>query len=97
MLTLAEKFAVERFQQLRIPAIYKLDDTDNLLYAEHVNFDLCEMLLRGKKVSKEYVQEEIKQFSVFLKQSTILDFDDYEKEYFKLLVEVVKIFITHNL
>ena len=39
----------------------------------------------------------VTKFSVFLEQSTILDFDDYEKEYFKLLIEVVKIFITHNL
>ncbi|MBQ7915075.1 MAG: hypothetical protein IJZ28_03965 [Clostridia bacterium] len=97
MITSAEKVVVERFQQLRIPSFYKVDDTDNLLYVEHVNYDLCEMLLRSKKVSKEYVQNEIEEYSAFLSQSSILNFDDDEKEYFKLLIEVVNIFIIHNL
>ena len=97
MITSAEKILVERFQQLTIPPIYKMDDTDNLLYVEHVNYDLCGMLLRSKKVSKEYVQNEIEEYSAFLSQSSILNFDDDEKEYFKLLIEVVNIFIIHNL
>ncbi|MBQ8433831.1 MAG: hypothetical protein IJX23_03380 [Clostridia bacterium] len=97
MVTDSEKLIIKKFQKIRIPSIYKMDDTDNLLYVEHVNFDLCEMLLRGKKVSKEYVQNEIEEYSVFLSQSAILDFNDVEKEYFKLLIEVVNIFIINNL
>lgn len=44
MLTNNEKIVIKEFQQTRIPSVYKLDDTDNILYIEHVDFDLCNML-----------------------------------------------------
>lgn len=97
MITDAEKQMIKKFKKLSIPVIYKLDDTDNILYVEHVDFDLCKTLLRGKKVSKEVVQNEIENYSTFLAQSSILEFDAYTKEYFKLLIEIVNMFINYNL
>ena len=97
MLTDCEKTIIKRFQQTRIPARYKLDDTDNILYIEHVDFDLCYILLQGKKVNKEYVQNEIKKYSIFLSQISILNYSEDEKTHLKLLIEVVDIFIKYNL
>ena len=45
-----EKELIKRFRETRIPLIFKIDKTDNILYIEHVDFDLCNMLLKGKKV-----------------------------------------------
>ncbi len=97
MLTNDEKIILKEFQQTRIPLVYKYDDTDNILYIEHVDFDLCDMLLKNKKVSKEYVQNEIKEFARFLTQLDVSNHDNNQKKYLYLLIEVVNIFIKNNL
>jgi len=99
MLTNNEKIIIKEFQQTRIPSVYKFDDTDNILYIEHVDFDLCDMLLNNKKANKEYVQVELKEFAKFLSQLDILnyDYDNDAKKYLNLLFEVVGIFIKNNL
>ncbi len=79
MLTNNEKIVIKEFRQTRIPLVYKLDDTDNILYIEHVDFDLCDMLLRNEKVSNEYVQNELKEFAKFLTQLNIKNYDNDEK------------------
>ena len=68
MLTNNEKIIIKEFRQTRIPSAHKYDDTDNILYIEHVDFDLCDILLKNKKVSNEYVQNELKEFANFLTQ-----------------------------
>ena len=50
MLTDNEKIVIKQFQKTSIPSVYKLDDTDNILYIEHVDFDLCNLLLKNKKI-----------------------------------------------
>ena len=97
MLTNNEKLLLKKFQNTRIPSVYKFDDTDNILYIEHVDFDLCKMLLKGKNVSKEYVQNEIKDFVLFLSQLNVLNYDDVDRDYLNLLIDVVNIFIKNNL
>ena len=97
MLTNNEKIIIKEFKDSRIPSIYKFDDTDNILYIEHVDFDLCNMLLIDEKVSNLYVQNELKEFARFLKQLDIKNYDSDAKEYLKLLLEVVNIFIRNNL
>lgn len=97
MLTDNEKKILKKFQQAKIPSVYKLDDTDNILYVEHVDFDLCCMLLKNKKVNNEYVQNEIKAFSIFLSQLDVLTFDRFDRDHLNLLIEVVNIFIKNNL
>ena len=97
MLTNNEKIIIKEFKDSRIPSIYKFDDTDNILYIEHVDFDLCNMLLINEKVSNLYVQNELKEFARFLKQLDIKNYDSDAKKYLKLLLEVVIIFIRINL
>ena len=97
MLTNNEKIIIKEFKDSRIPSIYKFDDTDNILYNEHVDFDLCNMLLINEKVSNLYVQNELKEFARFLKQLDIKNYDSDAKKYLKLLLEVVNIFIRNNL
>lgn len=97
MLTNNEKIIIKEFKDSRIPSIYKFDDTDNILYIEHVDFDLCNMLLIDEKVSNLYVQNELKEFARFLKQLDIKNYDSDAKKYLKLLLEVVNIFIRNNL
>lgn len=96
MLSNDEKIVINEFLQTRIPLTYKCDDTDNILYIEHVDFDLCDMLLKNRKASNEYVQDELKNFAKFLTQLNIKSYDD-DKKYLYLLFEVVNIFITNNL
>ena len=97
MLTDNERKIVKKFQQAKIPSVYKLDDTDNILYVEHVDFDLCCMLIKNKKVNNEYVQNEIKEYAKFLKQLDISNYDNDAKMYLMLLIEVINIFLKNNL
>lgn len=50
MLTDNEKIVIKQFQKTSIPSVYKLDNTDNILYIEHVDFGLCNLLLKNKKI-----------------------------------------------
>ena len=97
MLTNNEKRVIKEFQQTSIPSVYKFDDTDNILYIEHIDFDLCNMLLKNEKVSIEYVQNEIKEYAKFLKQLDISGYDNDAKMYLMLLKEVINIFLKNNL
>lgn len=97
MLTNNEKIVIKDFRQTRIPSTYKFDDTDNILYIEHVDFDLCDILLKNKKVSNDYVQNEFKELAKFLTQLNIKNYDKDDKKYLNLLLEVVSIFIKKNL
>ncbi len=97
MLTDNEKKVIKLFQQTSIPSVYKLDNTDNILYIEHVDFDLCNMLLKNKKASIEYVQNEIKEYARFLKQLDISSYDNDTKKHLILLTEVINIFLRNNL
>lgn len=97
MLTSTELIILKEFQQTRIPSVYKFDNTDNILYVEHVDFDLCDILLKNKKVSKQYVQNEIKEFANFLAQLDVSNFDKDAKKHLYLLIEVVHIFIKSYL
>ena len=97
MLTNNERIVIKDFRQTRIPSSYKVDDTDNILYIEHVDFDLCDILLKNKKVNNDYVQNELKELAKFLTQLNIKNYDKDDKKYLNLLLEVVSIFIKKNL
>ncbi len=87
---------------MRIPSMYKDDLTASILYVEHVDFDLCTMLLKGKKAKKEDVKKEIREFTIFLSDFAgydvlNFDFNEYDREYLNTLIEVVNIYIKYNL
>ena len=108
MLTDNEKIVIKQFQKTSIPSVYKLDDTDNILYIEHVDFDLCNILLKNeldqnlirlknKKMNIEYVQSEFKEYAKFLEQLDISSYDNDAKKYLVLLTEVINTFLRNNL
>ena len=65
MLTSYDKQILREFKQTKIPSIFKLDKTDNILYVEHVDFDLCDLLLRHKKVDSTVIKKELMIFQYF--------------------------------
>ena len=97
MLTDNGKIVIKQFQKTSIPSVYKLDDTDNILYIEHVDFDLCNILLKNKKMNIEYVQSEFKEYAKFLEQLDISSYDNDAKKYLVLLTEVINTFLRNNL
>lgn len=97
MLLDSEILIIKEFKQSKIPSIYKTDNTDNILYVEHVDFDLCNELLKGKKVDYTTIQNEIYMYSNFLSQISIIQFDKEAIEYFKLINSIFEIFLKYNL
>ena len=97
MLTKIEKETLVEFKHTKIPPVFKLDNTDIILYLEHVDFDLCNMLLKNKKATNDYLQEEIKEFSRFLAQLNISNYDDETKKILSLAIKIVLMFIDSNL
>lgn len=55
------------------------------------------MLLKNKKASIEYVQNEFKEYAKFLKQLNISGYDNDAKKYLIILIEVINIFLRNNL
>ena len=45
--TNAERETIEHFKKLKYPAIYKLDDTDNILFIELVDFYVCSFTMKA--------------------------------------------------
>lgn len=95
MLNIEEKRFIKEFLETKIPAIYKLDDTDNILYVEHLYFDICPDLLKGKKMSRENFEKEIKDYSIYLSQINFFDFDLDEIEHFKKINLVFQLLINN--
>ena len=97
MVTHTDKLVIQQFQKTSIPSVYILGDTDTILYIEHVDFDLCNILLKNKKMNIEYVQSEFKEYAKFLEQLDISSYDNDAKKYLVLLTEVINTFLRNNL
>lgn len=96
MLNKSEKDIVLTFKKKNYPNFFKLDNTDNILYIEHVDFDLCDALLKNIKVNIWDVQNELKLYANFLLKLDISACDEETKEYIGFLMQVVTIFINFN-
>lgn len=94
MLTKIEKSIVQEFVNLKIPAIYKFDNTLNILYIEHVLFDICPFLLKNKKREIDICAEK-DAYSNFLAQIVISGFDEEAKRHFNLLRSVMIILFKY--
>jgi hypothetical protein len=87
-----EKELLKHFQKLRIPSIFKTDNTDRILFIEDVDFSICNLLLKGKVISDSIIYKEtIKNCKKFYDDTDIKEFDDYALEYFNLCLQVVEI------
>ena len=51
-----EKERLLKFKDASYPSIYKTDNTDNLLFIEIVDFDVCTYLLEGKQMNEEMIK-----------------------------------------
>lgn len=95
MLTKSEKKIIQEFNNLKIPAIYKLDNTFNILYIEHIHFDICPLLLKNQNQGIN-IDEERVAYSSFLANISISDFDEEAKRHLSLLKSVMSIFFNQN-
>lgn len=87
-----ERAIVECFKKLKYPAIYKLDDTDNILFVERVDFDICSRLLSGKMISDIQYREIIGEYKIFLSQVQLNQFDEYALIHYDILTYIMKLF-----
>lgn len=88
----SEKEIIERFQKLKYPAIYKLDTTDNILFVEIVDFDVCSWLLKGKLISNTLYKEVLKEYKKYLSQVNLECFDEYALMHYNIVIQIMEIF-----
>ena len=90
-----ERQLVTQFKKKSYPSVYKMDETDNILFVEMVDFDVCTMLLQGKMVDKNTYTEITEYYRRFLKSVDQTKFDSYAQEHFRDIVAIMSIFEKH--
>ena len=91
-----EKDIVKRFTMSKYPAIYKLDKTDNILFVETVDFDVCTSLLKGEKMSNNQFTKIMNDYQRYLHQIDFESFDEYAMAHYKDLCGIMEIFKKYN-
>lgn len=87
-----EKELLLKFKNLSYPSIYKTDNTDNILFIEMVDFDVCVYLIKGEEINKQIIEEIMNSYNKFLLQINLDSFDDYTLSHYKMVLEIMKIF-----
>ena len=87
-----EKELLLKFKNSSYPSIYKTDNTDNILFIEMVDFDVCTYLLKGTQINEQIIEEIVKSYKKFLLQIKLDSFDDYALAHYKNVLEIMKIF-----
>lgn len=88
-MTEADQKTLLKFTNLRYPEHYKFDMTDNILFLEFLQYDICPFLLKGKKITPDMMDYLLKQYSTFLAQTEIRTYDKDLVSYIRLVNEVV--------
>lgn len=91
-ITDTEKATIAYFKKLKYPAIYKIDDTDNILFVELVDFDVCSWLLKGQSIDKTQYQQILQKYKNFLEQVKLDSFDEYALMHYNLVIQIMEIF-----
>ena len=94
-MTREEHAIVVKFNDTLIPSVYKLDDTDRILFVEQVYFDVCDVLLQKRKINESYKKEILAEYNRYLDKTRPADFDDYALKHHELLKDVMSIFIKY--
>ena len=94
-ITNAEEETIEHFRKLKYPTIYKLDDTDNILFVELVDFDVCSALLNGKSINNTQYKEILKEYKKYLDQVKLDSFDDYALMHYNIVIQIMEIFLKY--
>ena len=87
-----EKEILLKFKNQSYPSIYKTDATDNILFIETVDFDVCSYLLKEKQMEEQKINEIMNSYQKFLSQVKVDAFDEYALEHYNSVVEIMNIF-----
>lgn len=90
-INIEEKSIIKKFQSMRIPAIFKKDNTDRILFVEDVDSFICDSLIRGKGISDSLYNEIMIDYDRFISNTDVNSFDEYAVEYFNICVQIVEI------
>lgn len=87
-----EKETIMHFKKSKYPAIYKIDLTDNILFIELIDFDVCSLLLKGKSISHIQYEKIIEAYEKYLSQVNIECFDEYALVHYKDVIKIMDMF-----
>lgn len=85
-----EKELVMKFQNMRIPSLFKTDNTDRILFVEDVSFFIVKLLLKGRKISKTIYDETMVDYERFVINTDVSKLDEYTLEYFNTCIQVME-------
>lgn len=86
-----EKELIVKFKNMKIPVIFKTDNTDRILFVEDVNSFVCDLLLKGKKIPDSLYSETMNDYKKFINDTDVNEFDDYALKHFSICVKIVEI------
>lgn len=88
----SEKQFILQFRKECYPSIYKTDPTDNILFVELVDFDICSFLLNNKTVEEEYYHFVMNNYQRYLKQIDLNLFDENALNFHKKILHIMELF-----
>lgn len=86
-----EKELIVKFKNMRIPSIFKTDNTDRIIFVEDVSFFIANRILKGQKISKTLYDETIADYGRFIINTDVSNLDEYTLEYFNTCVRIVEV------
>lgn len=90
-----EKELINHFRKLKYPAIYKTDRTDNILFIELVDFNVCSLLLNGEAINPIQYNEILSEYEKYLKQTDITSLDSYAIKHYDMVNQIMKMFVKY--
>ena len=91
----SEKMILSHFRKMKYPNIYKTDNTDNILFVEMVDFDVCDILLAGKNINLDVYNHIMNNYHNYLKQIDLKNFDEYAQVHYNKIVQIMEIFTKY--
>lgn len=86
---------VDSFIRMKYPPIYKTDKTDRILFVELVEFDVCQYFLGRKQIKSEQYSYILNEYKRYLAQTDISMFDAYAKKHYRIIVELIDLFVKY--
>ncbi|MBE6530470.1 MAG: hypothetical protein E7679_00060 [Ruminococcaceae bacterium] len=87
-----EREIIERFKLSKYPSIYKTDRTDNILFLELVDFDVCSYLLKERMINNDQYEHILNEYQTYLMNVNTDHFDEYALNHYKNIVQIMDIF-----
>jgi len=98
-ITSEERALIKYFRSLRIPAIFKFEYIDYMLFVEQIDFYVCRLLLKGKEITGEIFAEVMQGndttvgvgFNCFVNSIDVSILDEATLEYYHNILRVVEV------